>query len=252
MKIQYCSDLHLEFSANREFLLEHPIKPMADLLVLAGDVMPFAHLDRHQNFISYLSDHFETVFWIPGNHEYYKSDIQQRTGSFEEKIRDNVILLNNTVKYFGDVKLVFSTLWSAISPENAVAIQRALYDFKLIRSGDRLFNTVDFTNLFRENFAFLNQAISMDTHFKKVVVTHHVPTMLHYPAQYKGSVINQAFATELSGFIQESEIANWIYGHHHYNSTDFKIGNTKLLTNQLGYVQKKEHLDFKNGLVLEL
>lgn len=252
MKIQYCSDLHLEFSANREFLLKHPVKPMADVLVLAGDVMPFAHLERYQDFISYLSDHFETVFWIPGNHEYYKSDIQQRIGTFEEKIRENVILLNNTVKSFGDVQLLFSSLWSAISPENAVMIEKALYDFKLIRKGDRLFNTVDFTNLFSENFDFLKQAVSVDTQFKKVVVTHHVPTMLHYPAQYKGSVVNQAFATELSDFIQESEIAYWIYGHHHYNSPDFTIGNTKLLTNQLGYVQKKEHLGFKNGLILEL
>lgn len=33
MKIQYCSDLHLEFAHNERFLKEIPIQPVADILV---------------------------------------------------------------------------------------------------------------------------------------------------------------------------------------------------------------------------
>ena len=125
MKIQYCSDLHLEFPENKKFLLDNPIKPIAEILVLAGDIVPFANLDQHQDFFDYLSNHFEVVFWIPGNHEYYHSDIHQRTGSSEEKIRENVILLNNQVKSFGETKLIFSTLRSYISPQNKFEIQQS-------------------------------------------------------------------------------------------------------------------------------
>lgn len=84
------------------------------------------------------------------------------------------------------------------------------------------------------------------------VFSHHCPSFLNYPEEYKGDVLNEAFAVELHDFIASSKIDYWVYGHHHRNTPEFKIGNTKLITNQLGYVQIDEHKFFKPNKFIEL
>lgn len=116
MKIQYCSDLHLEFPTNERYLKANSIKPEGEILLLAGDIIPFAEMEKVTDFLSFLSDSFERTYWIPGNHEYYRSEITERTRTFHEKIRRNLSLLNNTTIEHKGVRLLFSTLWSKINP----------------------------------------------------------------------------------------------------------------------------------------
>ena len=85
-----------------------------------------------------------------------------------------------------------------------------------------------------------------------MVATHHVPTFLHYPEQFRHSALNEAFATELFPLIESLSIDAWIYGHHHTNTADFKIGHTAMRTAQLGYVRYNEHLEFNAAATITL
>jgi hypothetical protein len=87
---------------------------------------------------------------------------------------------------------------------------------------------------------------------KLAVFTHHCPTFLNYPEQYKGDVFNEAFAVELHHLIELSEIAFWVYGHHHCNTPEFFISKSQLITNQLGYVQRNEHQLFEANKCIDL
>lgn len=243
-KIQYVSDLHLEFPKNREFIKANPLLPSGDILILAGDIVPFAVMDKHQDFFSYLSDNFQMTYWIPGNHEYYYFDAADKSGVLWEEIRTNVVLLNNAVVQFQDSKLIFSTLWSKISLANQWNVERGLSDFYVIKyKGNKLTSEV-YNQLHEDSINFINQELQLGNQGKTVVVTHHVPTFMNYPEIYKGSKINEGFAVELFDTIEASAVDYWIYGHSHYNTADFNIGNTRMLTNQLGYVHHKENLLF--------
>jgi predicted phosphohydrolase len=252
MIIQYCSDLHLEFSRNRDFINENPITPGGDILLLAGDIVPFKSMHKHMDFFNYLSDHFQVTYWIPGNHEYYGSDIAERSGSFEEKICSNVHLLNNKAIMLNNVKFIFSTLWSNISPGMQWAIERGLSDFLSIKNKGVYFTTNDYNALHLENLEFIKNEMKERNSDHCVVITHHVPTRFNYPEEYKNSAINEAFVTELFPLIDDFGPDVWIYGHHHRNSSDFKIGNTIVTTNQLGYVHYNEHAKFNSSKHLSI
>jgi predicted phosphohydrolase len=249
IKIQYCSDLHLEFPENKAFLKANPLLPVGDILILAGDIVPFADMNRHHDFFDYVSGNFEAVYWIPGNHEYYYSDAYNKDG-YIETIRSNVFLINNQSVIFKNTRLIFSTLWSVISPVYESSIRKSLSDFHVISYRYKPFTPQHYNQLHKKSLKFLTAILKQKIELPTIVVTHHMPTFYHYPEKYKGSVLNEAFAVELFDMIGQSNVDYWIYGHTHVNAPNFTIGKTHLLTNQLGYVRHNEHADFKTDLII--
>lgn len=251
MKIQYCSDLHLEFPDNKEYILNNPIQPIADILILAGDIVPFKIIDNHQDFFNYISRNFKTTYWIPGNHEYYYYNVDS-SRFLDTKIRENIFLVNNCVKEVSGINLIFSTLWSNISESKRWLIQQSLSDFKVIKYNDHFFNVDDYNSLHKESLEFIQNALNETSDNKTVVVTHHVPTFVNYPEKYVDSKINEAFASNLTELIEDNIIDFWIYGHHHSNVNEFQIDNTKLVTNQLGYIKYNENVGFNPKAYIEI
>jgi predicted phosphohydrolase len=251
MKIQYASDLHQEFDKNRRYLKKKPLVVEGEILLLAGDITNFVLLDKPIEFIDWASDNYEAVYWLPGNHEWYSYDMSKKETVLNEKIKDNVFLVNNVSIMHKDVNLIFSTLWGRIGPLYEWQIGQGLSDFRLIKMGKKKFCTQDFNRLHNESVAFLDNAIKQNTG-KSIIVTHHVPTCKNYPAMFKGSSLNEAFAVEMHDFIEDSKANYWIYGHHHFNSMEMHIGKTKLITNQLGYIDKGEEENFRHNAIIEL
>ncbi|MDZ4759233.1 MAG: metallophosphoesterase [Bacteroidota bacterium] len=123
-------------------------------------------------------------------------------------------------------------------------------DFRVIKFNNIRLSTTQYNQLHFESLSFINSTISENNDCTNVVITHHAPTLLNYPPQYKNTILNEAFAVELYDLIEQSNIDYWIYGHHHCNIPDFSIGKTMLLTNQLGYVAHGEHRVFENDKVI--
>ena len=211
MTFQYASDLHLEFSENYDYLKKFPIQSKADILILAGDIVTFSQLEKRRDFFNYVSDNFEQVYWIPGNHEYYYGDIVRCSGPHLEQIKNNVQLVNNITIKATDYDLIFSTMWSHISPPNERQIFDGMSDFYVIRNNWQVFRPADYNKLHQESLDFIQGEISNENGQQKIVVTHHVPTLMNYPSRFLGSILNEAFAVELTEMIEKHNPLYWIW-----------------------------------------
>ncbi|MBN2778508.1 MAG: metallophosphoesterase [Bacteroidales bacterium] len=252
MKIQYCSDLHIEFPQNKKYLKDNPIKPIGDVLLLAGDIVVFTELEKHKDFFKYLSDNFRQTYWVPGNHEYYHSNIVERSGSFSENILPNLTLANNMVFDEQGVKILLSTLWSKIRDRNHGMVEYNMNDFRVIRHNGWKLTADIFNKLHESCLKFITEELTKEKPKKTIVLTHHIPTYLNYPERFRNDILNDAFAVELYDLIHSDGPDYWIYGHHHQRIPDFDIGKTKLVNNQLGYVHMKESDGFELDKVVDL
>ena len=255
MNFQYASDLHLEFAQNKKAVLKKPLLPSAEILLLAGDILPICDLAQHQDFINYLSDHFKMTYWLPGNHEYYGSDLATMPNRFEESIRPNVLMLNNIVKEIedplGPIELIFSTLWSHIPAHLTEIVVKRVQDFSQIQWDGNQMTPQVYNQLHQNALHFLETAMASKA-ARKMVISHHIPSFLNYPKKHQNDPINACFASNLDDFMQKIAPNAWIFGHHHSNISPFLIGKTTLYTNQLGYVKFKEGVGFDRSAVIEL
>jgi len=250
MKIQICSDLHLEFENNREWLKMNPLVPKGDILIIAGDTY---YLDRDYSkleFIEKVSQDFQSVYLIPGNHEYYGGfDVSTALQPTYEEIKKNVFMVNNQVVKLDGINFIFSTMWSKIQ-RNILEVMRGMVDFRKINYIGEKFSVNHFNEIHAAAFDFLSNAVKEEG--KKIVVTHHLPSSQCNSEEFVGSVLNEAFCVEKTNFILDHDIDYWIYGHSHRNLQDFNIGNTKMVTNQFGYVAWNEHHSFNYEKVIEI
>jgi len=62
--------------------------------------------------------------------------------------------------------------------------------------------------------------------------------------------MSPAFVNNLDELVEASGVPLWIHGHTHYN-VDYRVGSTRVLSNQLGYPSESIK-DFNPALVVEL
>lgn len=253
MKIQYASDIHLEFSENAGFIKHNPLIVVGDILVLAGDIgyLGDENYNRHP-FWDWASENYRQVIVALGNHEFYKRfDISTLKNDTRIEIRANVSAYYNSVVSVGDVDFIVTTLWSKIPLAEAAYTEQVISDFKRILYKGELLTFADFNREHERCLDFLKKAVNDSKATHKIVVTHHVPSFRMLCPKYKNSRSNGAFTVELAELIKHSDIDYWIYGHSHYN-VGVRIGNTQLVSNQLGYVFNNEHSSFRRDAVIEV
>lgn len=242
MKIQYMSDLHMEFQENSRCLKHNVLPVTGNVLVLAGDIFYLRDkVPPLTKFWTWASTNYRQVLIIPGNHEYYNySDVMERGLQWRWMFRKNVGYYQNQVVRIDNVDFVLSTLWSRINPNDEYFVWKGMNDFRQIKFDRKLLQVEEFNRMHEACINFIRESIEESTAAHIVVVTHHLPTFRVVAPQHMDSVLNSAYASEYGDLIAGSRIDAWVYGHSHTN-IDTEIGGTRIICNQMGYVSEYEH-----------
>ena len=124
MRINYFSDLHLEFG------LLKPPDTDADIIVAAGDIGVF------RQGVDWLKAIKKPVIYVAGNHEFYFHEYKETLYVLrDECVGSRVHFLENDTFNFKGVRFIGCSLWTNVFLEgdaNAIALGIALNDFRKI------------------------------------------------------------------------------------------------------------------------
>lgn len=155
----------------------------------------------------------------------------------------NYTLLQDSYVIRDGVKIIGSTLWSDTSKIQYEA-EKGMNDYRFIRHGPvgtewahRLTPAVT-TVIHRTSVKYIEKEIS-NHDGPTIVVTHHAPSRKSLDPRYEGSLLNDAYATDL-------ELAEWpdvwIHGHIH-RANDYMHEGCNILCNPGGY--SREYTGFE-------
>jgi Icc-related predicted phosphoesterase len=225
MRINYFSDLHLEFGDQQ--LPETD----ADIIVAAGDIGVFTQ------GVEWLKALKKPVIYVAGNHEFYRHDYQQVLAMLRLSCANsNIKFLEKEVFIYQGIRFLACTLWTDLfvqGEETARQLATTLNDFRKISYAGGVFNPSQFSALHQESKHWLQLQLAEAYAGKTVVITHHAPTEWSWAGSAK-STKKLAYCNNLKDLIYEYPITAWFHGHVH-NQGDYRIADARILSNTRGY-----------------
>lgn len=174
----------------------------------------------YEQLLARESARFARVFVVAGNHEFYRGEYHASKQLIREICSKfaNVTFMDKTSVWLPEcqVRLLGTTLWSHVPPENEIAVARSLNDYAMITIQSRKFKVADSIQIFQEESAWLAREIEQARargESRVAIVTHHAPLVNGTSApQHEGSEINCAFSTDMSHLMGDP-VKLWMFGH---------------------------------------
>ena len=251
VEFQLVSDLHLTYDETRD-RYSSPTKhvhPEASILILAGDIGSLYHPKALKIALQELKDLFNTVLYVPGNHEYYvpkdgdnnrltMKQLTKRLYALEE-ISGLHILDRRSVR-IGNVCIAGCTLWSDVS------IKVPRYIVRIHGITDTIYKS-----MYRRDLLYLQKMANYCKARKHelVVVTHYSPSLGTLKGCKRKDKLSSLYASNLD-YLFDDPIVTWCYGHTHHN-TDTMLNGVRLVSNQLGR-PTDDTKDFSSSCLISL
>ena len=226
----------------------------ADVVVLAGDV----HVGVKGR--DWIKTQFpgKPVVYVLGNHEFYQHALPALTDQLKRETEGSQIhVLENRAVELGGFVFLGCTLWTdfelTANPQMAMFLaEDMMNDYRIVRcsTANRTLCAIDTRKIHAKSVTWLKKELSRHDPTRTIVVTHHAPSARSEAPHHAASPLRPTFFSNLDALVAKSRVPLWIHGHTHYN-VDYRIGTTRVLTNQRGY-PNEACLGFDPGTVVEL
>lgn len=262
MKFVVLSDIH----GGSDFLHDGDYSDV--VLIIAGD-FDETKRSRYRTNIENLCSKFKNVVLVPGNHEYYGSNIHkthQVLKTMDDEI-SNFIFLQDDYFWIDDVMIVGSTLWTDYNNDPLVKFdaRMKMNDYKHIRNGPpnepwkKKLTVEDVEYMHYTSKKYIKMVVDTERELvhndiKVVVVTHHAPSFQSVAPSYQNDSLNPCYCSNMDNFILDLKPNIWIHGHVH-NSFDYNIGDTRIICNPRGYESyngANENFDYNPKFIFEV
>jgi predicted phosphodiesterase len=238
--IQILSDLHLEFYKKLPTNICNDHFPKAPTLFLVGDIgYPFD--DIWLKFIEWCESKYEKIFYVQGNHESYKNDIDKITDYIRTTLNEKpkfTFLDRGKIAYLDGYKVIGCTLWS----EQTINIYSKMNDSQYIYKNGSYLSLYDLLDMHKEDKKWLDGNVDENT----IVITHHLPSYDLIHPKYKIPFYkdyHSAYASDCNSIVLKAKI--WIYGHTHIGSDVMFENKVRCICNPYAYPDES-HKHFTN------
>lgn len=227
MKIQILSDLHIEFQN-----FDSP-KVDVDVVVLAGDI----HIGVRG--LTWASEEFagRHIIYVPGNHEFYGSDLSALAAMRMAAERRGIYLLDNDSVVIDGVRFLGCTLWTDFALFGKLSIGECMREARVYMADfngeirDK-FTPQKSANLHNQSVRWLGKALAESFDGPTVVVTHHAPARGSIHPVYADVLACAGFVSDLERLMGPAAL--WIHGHCH-DSFDYELKGTRVVCNPKHY-----------------
>ena len=258
MKIQYLSDLHLEF--NRHINDYQIAQCESDVIVLAGDI----GLSEPKYFDwVYAQTKDKSTVVVLGNHEFYRQEFHSALHAWKTAFEGtHVHVLENDRVVIDEVTFLGATLWTdyrLFGKDKETASKRTaeatLNDHLIISIKDegqyRTFSAGDAQCFHERSLAFFEASLKNADTEKTVVISHHAPSDQSVDAIFEGDDLNVAFASNLEEWVLTHKPTLWVHGHMH-NSSNYRVGDTQVVCNPRGYSPYELNRSFVDNAMVNI
>ncbi len=237
MKIQFFSDIHLEFGP-----FELP-ESDADIIVAAGDI------GLGTEGLNWLRASRRPVLYIAGNHEFYGREMfATRTQLRQAAAGSQVRFLECSSEVFDSVRFIGCTLWTDFNhgdPQLMAVARDNMNDYHQILYRDTPLIPSDILRECQESVSWLSNELNRPFAGHTVVISHHAPSRKSWN-QEPEHPLRDAYCNRMEDFMRDFDIDLWIHGHIH-DCADYLCGGTRVVCNPRGYHGYQQVAGFDAG-----